>query len=120
MRLDIEFFVFLQERGLNARSNLIGYVFYMSTTFARANRIDKAYLLKLAVTQAADYFPTIASLLYNLRESFVLNSGKIKVRIVNKSFDRYRLSVELNFDFAFGNTSDIINSFGKKRNDVFV
>lgn len=105
MRLDIQLFVFLQECGLNSRCNLIGYVFDMSTTFARANCIYKAYLLKLAVTQAADYFPPIAFLIDNLRESLVLNSGQIKVRIVDKSFDRYRLSIELDFYFAVSNTT---------------
>jgi hypothetical protein len=47
--LDIKLFVFLQQSCLDARGNLVGYVLDMSATFARANRINEAYLLKLTV-----------------------------------------------------------------------
>lgn len=88
-------FVFFLKDLHYAFNYLISKIVDMGPSLYSTNRINKTDLLKLAITNRADYLPSITgwSFLNNLRKFLVLNSLKIEISILCKVFDVKHLSI---------------------------
>jgi len=71
MSLDWKLFVLFLHFFHDFVRDLISDVLHVGSTFASADAVDKAYLLKLAVTETADDFPPVWFLFNNLWKIFV-------------------------------------------------
>jgi hypothetical protein len=71
MSLDVKLFVLFLNFIHDFVRDLISNVLHVRSTFAGADAVNKADLLELAVTETADYLPSVRFLFNNLWKIFV-------------------------------------------------